>query len=160
MIWAVAVCVLAFVTVWTDARALRIPNRVVLGLLGLFVIAALLFYPPQRSLWAGIIACLVFLFAFLLFYFDRLPGGDVKFATVAVLFIHPGDWFVVLFAFYAVVLTVLWLIVLMRWQKKKDGEDAPQASAKAYPLGVPMGLILGVYVAQETLWPALRDLIA
>ncbi|MFQ6018961.1 MAG: prepilin peptidase, partial [Kiloniellaceae bacterium] len=70
---------------------LKIPNALVLALVGLFVLAAIVL-ETRISVMSHIApAAGVFMLGAILFYFNKLGGGDVKFLAAASLWIGAGQ---------------------------------------------------------------------
>ncbi|QIK40045.1 A24 family peptidase [Pontivivens nitratireducens] len=86
-----AVAIPALIAVWTDFSAMRIPNRISIAMLAIFVIVVPLTVPlseiPMRLLAGGI----VFAIGLVLYALGQMGAGDVKFAAAVFLFVDPAD---------------------------------------------------------------------
>lgn len=80
-----------FFVVWTDLSRMRIYNKTVLILLGLFVLAGPLVLPLDAYLGRFVQFALVLAVGFVLTIAAGIGGGDSKFAAAAAPFIAPGD---------------------------------------------------------------------
>lgn len=75
---------------WTDTRSFIIPNRISLGIVGLYPAWVLATWPQVDAL-GGVITCAVLLFAgFALFSTGVLGGGDAKLMAAVGLWVGPS----------------------------------------------------------------------
>lgn len=132
--WSLALGGLGLAMALADARRGRIPNAVPLGLVALFLLSALIRFPPDRSLVAAAIALAVLAVAFGMFVLRWMPGGDGKALAASCLMIAPGDWPMVAVGFW--LLTLLFVLVFLG---TRTGPRDP------FPLGLPLGLTLVGY---------------
>lgn len=75
----------------TDILWLKIPNVLVLSLVGLFVLAAIVLEPRISVISHIAPAAGIFVIGAILFYFNKVGGGDVKFLSAAALWIGVGQ---------------------------------------------------------------------
>ncbi len=140
-----------FLAAWTDLRSFRIPNRLCLAGIAIFVVTAAIFLPlaeiPGRLMGAG----LVLLVGFVLFSAGLMGGGDAKMATVIALFI-PGRDAVTLLVLLA--LCGLAGLVVVRLMAPRIG-SLPMGKAaewevwttrKQFPYGYAMAGALALYI--------------
>jgi prepilin peptidase CpaA len=91
----------AFV-VWSDLKTMKIPNKSVLALIAVFVIAGLIIMPLEAWLWRWLNFAVVLAIGFVLNAVANVGAGDAKFAAAASLFIttaHAGLMMPLLAAF-------------------------------------------------------------
>jgi len=86
-----AIAIPALVAVWTDLSTMRIPNRISIAMLVIFIVVVPLTLPlgeiPGRLIVAGI----VFAIGLALYALGQMGAGDVKFAAAVFLFVDPAD---------------------------------------------------------------------
>ena len=87
-LFAVPICICTF---YVDMKHKRITNLTVWALFAVFVVIGLLTLPFVDFLWRFAGYAIVFSYGFLMWMARQMGAGDVKFAAVAALFIHPGD---------------------------------------------------------------------
>lgn len=90
--------------VWSDLRAMRIPNRAVILLFLCFALVGPLALPLADYGWRLVFAFAVLAVGFFLNAFGGVGAGDVKFAAAAAPMIAPADGRLVLVLFAAVLL--------------------------------------------------------
>ena len=79
--------------VWSDLKTMKIPNRAVLALIAVFVVAGLIIMPLEAWLWRWVNFAVVLAIGFVLNAVANVGAGDAKFAAAAALFIttsHAG----------------------------------------------------------------------
>lgn len=126
---------------WNDMAFMKIPNKAVVALFGVFVIIGLLALPFQEYLWRFVQLAAVLALGFVLNLARAIGAGDAKFAAAMAPFIDPGDLRIVIVLFAAVLLAAF---VTHR------GARAVPAVRRAFPEweswargDFPMGLALG-----------------
>ena len=126
---------------WNDMAFMKIPNKAVIALFGVFVVIGLLALPFQDYLWRFVQLAAVLALGFVLNLARAIGAGDAKFAAAMAPFVDPGDLRVLLVLFAAVLLAAF---VTHR------GARAIPALRRAFPGweswsrgDFPMGLALG-----------------
>ncbi|MEQ9258840.1 MAG: prepilin peptidase [Roseovarius sp.] len=76
---------------WSDLRAMRIPNPAVLALFGVFLLVGLVALPLAEIPWRLGIAAVVLVLMFFANMVGLMGAGDSKFIAAAAPFIDPGD---------------------------------------------------------------------
>jgi len=148
LVFAPLVVPLCLWTAWSDLSAMRIPNRTVLILAGVFVIAAPFLMPLDAYLWRLATAFLVLVAGILLNAGGALGAGDAKFMAAAATFIAPGD-LRLLVAIFAANLLGAWCTHRLAmhsplrrlapgWESWHRGTD--------FPMGLALGSTLTIYL--------------
>ena len=112
-IWALFYPVIMIHAGIGDLRTMRIPNSLILLLLGGYLVAvALAGASLPEVLWSLVAAATVFALGFLAFSCGWMGGGDVKLLSVAALWLGAGNVAPFLFytSFFGAMLTILLLI--------------------------------------------------
>ena len=146
LVWAaVALLVLAALT---DLHALTIPNWLVLGLAGLYVLLRIVAFDLGAVTTDLTAAAMVFAFCFACFCFGWLGGGDAKLATVAALWVGLGSLagFVVVTTMSGAILALA-LLAVRRWlpsvsDREGGGAVTPAFLERGAP--VPYGVAISV----------------
>lgn len=147
---------LAIWTAWNDMRAMKIPNKCVLILASVFVLAGPLLMPLEQYGWQLLQLAIVLLVGILMNAFALIGAGDAKFAAAAAPYIAFGDlrFLVLLFS-----LTLLAAVATHRlakisplrklapdwesWERKKD-----------FPMGLALGGTLSLYLGLAAIYGA------
>src|SRR5690554_5249070 len=87
----IATLPIAFWVIWSDLRAMRIPNRAVLALLAVFVVLGPFLLPLELFAWQFLHLVVVLLVGIALNAAGVLGAGDAKFAAAAAPFVARGD---------------------------------------------------------------------
>ncbi len=80
-------CALLVACAVTDFLWLRIPNSLVASLVALFFICTAFTHAPVSLVRHVVPALVMFAFTVILFWFGKMPGGDVKLLTAATLWV-------------------------------------------------------------------------
>lgn len=134
---------------WTDVTEMKIRNRTVLLMVGVFAVTGLFALPAEEYLWRYSHLFVLLLVGMLANAAGGIGAGDVKFISAASLFVPKADWMQIL-AVFTVVLVIVFL-----------AHRAARASALArrtahweswsregdFPLGLALGPSLLVYLA-------------
>ena len=86
---------------WSDLKAMRIPNMAVLALLAVFVIVGLVALPWSAYPWRLLTLVIVLVLTFFANMVGLMGAGDSKFIAAAAPFIDPGDAGLLAFIFAA-----------------------------------------------------------
>jgi prepilin peptidase CpaA len=73
--------------VWSDLRTMKIPNRAVLALIAVFVVAGLVIMPFEAWIWRWANFAVILAAGFILNAVANVGAGDAKFAAAAALFV-------------------------------------------------------------------------
>lgn len=126
---------------WNDMAFMKIPNKAVVALFGVFVVVGLLALPVEEYFWRFAQLAAVLAIGFVLNLARAIGAGDAKFAAAMAPFIDPGDIRVFLILFAAVLLAA--------FATHRSARAAP-AVRRAFPEWeswvrgeFPMGLALG-----------------
>lgn len=98
---------------YCDLRFMRIPNKMSLIAIAVFLLT-LPFFPPSHLVLRLEVAAFVFAMGFTAFAFGMIGGGDVKFFTALMLFIPPVQMTIFTSVFSASMLTGILVVILMR----------------------------------------------
>ncbi len=134
--------VLAWMAV-SDFSQMRIPNRLVLAMLGVFALSAPVFLSLDEALWRMALAAAVFAVGFAAFIAGIFAGGDVKALAALQLFIPFGrePQSLYMLTFSAAMLTGILLMVLLR--RIAGHPDSPFVSlsvARGFPMGISIAM--------------------
>lgn len=126
---------------WNDMAFMKIPNKAVLALFGVFVAIGLIALPWPEYLWRFLQIGGVLAVGFVLNIARAVGAGDAKFAAAMAPFVDPGDARLVLVLFAAVLLAAF---------ATHRGARSVPAVRRAFPAweswargDFPMGLALG-----------------
>ena len=126
---------------WNDMAFMKIPNKAVAALFGIFVVVGLVALPVEEYLWRFAQLGAVLVIGFVLNLVRAIGAGDAKFAAAMAPFVDPGDIRVFLILFAAVLLAA--------FATHRTARAAP-AVRRAFPEWeswargeFPMGLALG-----------------
>ena len=153
--WA-ALWFLPFVTpvclwvMWSDLKAMRIPNTSVLTLAGIFVIVGLWavtpFWPDYA--WRIAIMFIALVIGFIANAGGLMGAGDSKFIAAAAPFVAPADWRIIIFLFTA---NLLACFVTHRLAKHTPLRRLAPSwvswdRGKKFPMGFALGATLVIYL--------------
>lgn len=97
----------ALYVVWSDLRAMRIPNLAVLALLAVYAVVGLAVLPWQDWAWSWLHFGVILVIGFVLSLSGGFGAGDAKFAAAMAPFIALGDLRMFLVLLSAVVIAAL-----------------------------------------------------
>lgn len=143
---------------WSDMKFMRIPNKSVLTLLGIFAVVGLLALPLGEYAWRWVNMLVVLGIGFAVASAGLVGAGDAKFAAAMAPFVAAQDAFLMIVVFSAVLLAAFAthrlakLVPVIRratpdwesWSRKRD-----------FPMGLALGGALIVYLLIPTLTPHL-----
>ncbi|WP_425099241.1 prepilin peptidase [Tropicibacter sp. S64] len=162
----VPICVLTF---YVDMRTKKITNVTVWALFLTFVAIGLATMPFIDFAWRFAHYAVVFAYGLLLWFFRQIGAGDVKFAAVLAMFIHPGDIRLMLFVAAAAMLAATITVLLVRWTPlhrlapdwktwKGASVDTEKSVGKGNRFTIPMGtgfaLMLSTYLIMGAFYGA------
>lgn len=140
---------------YTDLSQMRIPNRAVLFLAGVFAVAGLALLPVVENwtfsdwAWRWLHLLVILILGMLLNLVWLLGAGDAKLAAAAAPFVAFADWRPFLSIFLASML-VCWFIhrvARITVGRRFAPHWASWHSGKRFPMGVVFGTSLLVYLA-------------
>ncbi len=135
---------------WSDLARMKIPNKAVIALLGVFVVLGLVFLPLPVFGWQIAQGAIVLVVCFLLSIIGVLGAGDAKFIAAMAPFFVTSDIMITSVIFAVAVITSF---VLHRLARKSPIRNmAPNWESwertKDFPMGVPLALTLLVYLGR------------
>jgi prepilin peptidase CpaA len=143
---AVAFPMLAIYAGCTDFLAKIIPNRVSLLAVAFYFVAALgLGMPLQMLGWSMLGAAIVFCLGLIPFSLNVMGAGDVKFATVAVLWLGVGQ--ILPFLFFLSLYGLAMILIMVFFHRELSNIRAPNVAffdeiqtRLPLPYGIPMAI--------------------
>lgn len=136
--------------IWSDLRAMRIPNVAVLTLAGIFVLVGLVAVTPvwPDYAWRIAVMFIALVIGFIANAAGLMGAGDSKFIAAAAPFVAPADWRIVVFIFAA---NLLACFVTHRGVKHSPLRGlAPHwiswDRGKKFPMGFALGATLVIYL--------------
>ena len=145
MVWLIMVWVFPFLVLYAaamDLLTMQIPNWVsvvgVVAFLGMALVAGM---PMSVIAWSIMVSITTFIICFVAFIFHLLGGGDVKLATMIMLWLgwdHFGKFFVIASLYGGLVaLVALYLFDNLRYTlMMRTGKPVEFASVSGIPYGV------------------------
>ncbi|WP_339108208.1 prepilin peptidase [Thioclava sp. GXIMD4216] len=139
----------------TDLRDMKIRNVAVYTTAGIFVFLGLAVLPPEVWAWRWVNFAVVLAIGFALFAFAGFGAGDVKFVSVAALFVshEPGQISLAMICLSVGLLAGLGLHQLLKRLPALTRATSGWRSwtAKRTPAGVGLALALWIYLALAVL---------
>ena len=135
---------------YCDLRYMRIPNTLVLAMVGVFALTAP--FLPIESVGARVLAAsFVFAIGFVTFALRLFGGGDVKALTALMLFIPPQTWPIFGLVFSASMLLGIVFVVTMQTVSSQQHSGWVSLRARGmFPMGISIaasGLLHPVVIA-------------
>ena len=137
---------LMVLTAYWDLRDLRIPNKLVLCVLAVFVVTGLWDLPLDTFLWRLLYGFIALAIGFGLFSLGAIGGGDAKMVAALVPFAVPADILLILLIYAVltlVLIMVLRLIMQMVRHRETGWKSLDQLKKPARERVFPMGLVFG-----------------
>jgi len=144
----------AYWVIWSDLRAMRIPNKAVLALIAIYAVVGLLALPLPVWGWSWLHFAVVLVIGFVLTLTGGFGAGDAKFAAAMAPFIALGDLRLFLVLLGAVVLASFVAHRLMR-QIPAVRRATPQWESwqrREFPMGLALGPSLIFYLGLASLY--------
>ncbi|WP_376876959.1 prepilin peptidase [Albirhodobacter sp. R86504] len=140
----------SFWVIWSDLKFMKIPNKAVIAMLGIFVIVGLLVIPFEAWLWRWSHFVVVLVIGIVLNATIHFGAGDAKYAAAAAPFIalNPSSIRLMLVLLAAVTLSAFVTHRIARGLPALRGlaPDWLSWSRKDFPFGVPLALTLSAYL--------------
>ena len=154
-IWLPFVVPICLWVMWSDLKAMRIPNVAVVALLAVFVFVGLVALPWSDYPWRLLSMVIVLVLMFFANMVGLMGAGDSKFIAAAAPFIDPGDAGILAFVFAA---NLLACVATHRIAKNTSlRQMAPDWDSwdrgRKFPMGFALGgtliiyLLLGAFLA-------------
>lgn len=144
---------------WSDMSRMKIPNKAVLALAGVFIVIGLLLvalgtWNFETWAWRWVHLLVVLAIGFLANMARTMGAGDAKFAAVMALFVSRGD---ALFFIYLLAAVVIIGFILHRLARASDWvrartPDWESWTRKDFPMGLCLSSALVIYLLAVALW--------
>lgn len=142
--------------IWTDLKSMRIPNKAVLSLIGVYAVIGALTLPLTVWAWAWLHLAVVLAIGFALNMTGGFGAGDAKFAAAMAPFVAVGD--IPLFLFLLSALAVVtFLVHRIARQVPAIVAATPDWTSwqrRDFPFGIALAPALIVYLALAGLYGA------
>ena len=145
---------IALWVVWSDLRAMRIPNMAVLTLLAVFAVVGFFVLPLEQWGWAWLHFAVVLVIGFLLSLTGGFGAGDAKFAAAMAPFVALGDLRLFLALLGAVVISAFIAHRLLRrvGAIRRLTPEWESWQRKEFPMGLALGPALIFYLALVSIY--------
>ena len=133
---------------WNDMKFMKIPNKSVVALAGLFLVMGLFLLPLPEYGWRLVQLLIILAIGFVLNMLRLVGAGDAKFAAAAAPFIPGGDATVVVYLF-AGVLLVAFAVHRMAKNISIIRNLVPEWKSweiREFPMGLALGSTLSFYL--------------
>ncbi|WP_299153182.1 prepilin peptidase [uncultured Tateyamaria sp.] len=138
---------------YTDLAAMRISNRTVLVMVGVFVVVGLVVFPFDVYLWQLAHLGIVLVVCMILNAAGAMGAGDAKFLAAATPYVALGDVRLLMALFAAVLLAAFVVHKIAKYtplHKLAPTWDSWDQKANKFPMGFALGPTLALYVALAT----------
>lgn len=141
---------------WSDMAYMKIPNRSVMILVGIYAVIGLFALPFDLYAWQWLHLVVVLVIGFVMNIGGLLGAGDAKFAAAMAPFVALGDVALLSYLFAAVLLAAF---VCHRTARRIPAvrRVAPEWESwerKDFPMGLALGALLIVYLALGAIYGA------
>ncbi|MDQ7079626.1 MAG: prepilin peptidase [Paracoccaceae bacterium] len=141
---------------WSDLKYMKIPNKAVLVMLGVFLVFGLVALPLDEYLWRLVNFLVILAIGFVLNALRLVGGGDAKYAAAIAPFFAVSDLRGVMLLFAVMLLAAVLMHRIARrlafvrnlapdWESWKSG--------KAFPMGLALSGTLLFYLALRVAAP-------
>ena len=138
---------------WYDLKALRIPNWLVLGVVGVFLVTGPLGLEFDVFIWRLVQGAVVLAIGFGLFSVGFVGGGDAKMAAALAPFVAAADLLSVVLVYAAVSLAlIMGLRLAMQMTRHRTtgwmavDQYARPARERVFPMGLIFAITIVVYL--------------
>ena len=148
----IAMTPLMVYVMWSDLKSLRIPNWVVLAVLGIFVVTGLWGLPLETFLWRLVHGAVAIAIGFGIFAVARgkVGAGDMKLIAVLVPFVAGAHALWVLLIYTVVTFVGLLIHRLIRaYLRGRETGWLALDQKIYYPVGLVLGITILVYLGIE-----------
>ena len=132
---------------WSDMATMKIPNKAVLALLGVFAIVGLVALPFTEYLWRYAHFAVVLAIGFVLSSVNMVGAGDAKFAAAMAPFIALPDGMKFIYVLGAVTIAAF---LLHRWARRSSLRerypDWESWTRREFPMGFALAPALLFYL--------------
>lgn len=137
---------------WNDMKFMKIPNKAVLALFGIFVIVGVLALPFWEYLWRYPQGAAVLAVGFVLNMARAMGAGDAKFIAAASPMIDPGDGLPIIQILLGMLLAAFATHRLFRAipAVRRRFPDWESWTHNKFPMGLALGSALIMYLALGT----------
>ena len=141
------ILVIGLWTAYYDMREMKITNKTVLALAGVFILIGWLLMPLDVYGWRLLSLVIVLVITFILNAIGVMGGGDSKFIAAAAPFVAAGDWGNVALILSATMISALILLfIAKRTAFRTMTEDWKCWSVRGrIPLGLALGSTMIIY---------------
>ncbi|MDJ0825137.1 MAG: prepilin peptidase [Rhodobacter sp.] len=141
---------------WNDMKFMKIPNKAVLALAGVFLVIGLIALPWAEYPWRLVSLVVVLAAGFVLNLAGLIGAGDAKFAAAMAPFIPPADFRLFLVLFAAVLLAAYVTHRLFRALPafRARTADWESWSRNDFPMGLALGGALAIYLCMGLVFGA------
>ncbi|MCP3972772.1 MAG: hypothetical protein GY717_21115 [Rhodobacteraceae bacterium] len=139
---------------WSDMKFMKIPNKAVLALFVVFVVAGLIALPFSTYSWRFLHLVVILAVGFVLNMGGLIGAGDAKFAAAMAPFVLLGDltFFAVLFVLVLLAAFISHRLIRAIPAARRLGEDWVSWTSRKFPMGTALGGSLACYLALGVLY--------
>jgi prepilin peptidase CpaA len=133
---------------WNDMKFMKIPNKAVGALLGVFVVVGLIALPLEDYLWRYLHFIVVLIVGFLANMARAMGAGDAKFLAAMAPMLDLGDLQILLILFSGVLLAAFFTHRLFRMVSatRRAFPDWESWDRGDFPMGLALGGVLILYL--------------
>lgn len=141
---------------WSDLRVMKIPNKAVLALVGVFLVVGLVALPMAEYPWRLLHLAVVLVIGIVMNAAGMIGAGDAKFTAAAAPFVALGDLQLLMVILAASLIAGFTAHRLAKYsglrQLAPDWES--WSRGKKFPMGLCLGATLAIYLALGVLYGA------
>ena len=139
---------ICFFVIFNDLREMRITNKTVLVLTGVFVVIGLIALPFDQYLWRLAQLVIVLLIGIVLNAAGVMGGGDAKFLAAAAPFIATGDQLILGKIFCACLLAAVATQRIAKYSglRRLAPDWVNWDQTRMFPMGMALGGTLAIYL--------------
>ncbi|MEM6741004.1 MAG: prepilin peptidase [Pseudomonadota bacterium] len=146
--------VIGFWVAWSDLARMKIPNKAVLALAGVFLIIGPFVLPLSEYGWRWMNPVVMLFVGFILNQTGIIGAGDVKFVAAASLFFTPRDGALMLIPLALVFIAAIVAHRALRRVAfvRNAAPDWTSWDSKKFPAGLALGPFLVLYLTACAVW--------
>ncbi|MBP0481347.1 A24 family peptidase [Sagittula salina] len=139
---------------FTDLKAMRIPNHAVVTLFAVFVVVGLIALPFQEYLWRYVYFVVALIAGMALTAARAMGAGDAKWIAAMAPFIHLGDLSLFMLLFGAMLMAAYIGHRIAKYSplRRLAPDWDSWHKGKKFPMGLALGPTLAVYLALGILY--------